>query len=311
MNKRLRPALIAVASIGLTSGYVYAPEGLAAQQAVAEPAAERTETGDSRSMLWKAEGENGTVYLLGSIHLLTPDVYPLDPAIENAFTDADRVVFEVHMDSITQRAPEMLALGTYTDGRTLETELSPETYALARAALPEYGLSAEQVALFEPWLLALTLSSIEWQKAGLQAEYGLDMYFTGKAKEAGKALGALETAEFQLNLFDRLDPAEQETFLRSTLDQLDKTAQMMDEATAAWQAGDTRRIDELMNESLGEYPSIYAKLLTERNHNWMPRIETFLRGSEDVLVVVGAAHLVGEDGVVTLLKNRGYEVEQL
>ncbi|MBX6365057.1 MAG: TraB/GumN family protein [Gemmatimonadetes bacterium] len=281
----------------------------AAPRAAASPA---TVAGaPARHILWKVTGAHATVYLLGSVHLLTPDAYPLAPAIERAFAAADRVVLEADLDSLQARAPELVLRGRLPEGQTLRAVLSPETYALLEAKLGAYGLPVAMVEGVKPWLLALMLSQLEYQKVGLRPEYGVDMHYARAAREAGKALGALESADVQLGLFDGLSPADQETFLRSTLERLDSTGVDVRRIADAWKAGDAETLESLVNREIAPYPGLAAALLADRNARWVPQIEAMLRGGEDVLVVVGAGHLVGRGGVVALLRAKGYRVERL
>ncbi|HET9984198.1 MAG TPA: TraB/GumN family protein [Longimicrobiales bacterium] len=281
---------------------------LPAQTATArKPAA----VASGKHILWKVTGARGTVYLLGSVHLLTPDAYPMAPAIESAFSGAKRVVFEANLDSLQARAPELVLRGRLPEGQTLRSVLSPETYALLESKLQAYGMAPEMVQGMKPWLLALLLSQFEFQKAGLQPQYGIDLHYKEEAQKAGKALGSLESTDFQLGIFDGFAPVDQETFLRSTLTQLDSTGVVMLRIKDAWKAGDAVALESWVNRNTAPYPAISAALLTDRNRRWVPQIEAMLKGGEDVLVVVGAGHLVGRDGVVALLRAKGYRVEQL
>jgi len=164
---------------------------------------------------------------------------------------------------------------------------------------------------FEPWMVAMMLSQMEWAAVGLQAQHGIDLHFEGRAQRDGKGLGSLEPVDFQLSLLDGFSPAHQVDLLRQSLDDLPRMGEMMDGMVAAWRAGDAATIDGLMNGSMGRYPQLYTTMLTDRNAAWVPQIEQLLRGTDDVLVVVGAAHLVGEHSVVAMLRQRGYAVDQL
>lgn len=288
--------LLAVLIAGSATGSLPAP--LAAQ------------AGGGEHLLWRVQHQGNTVYLAGSIHALTADAYPLGAAFDEAFADADRLVFEVDMDSLTARAPEMLTLGMYTDGRTLRDALAPETWQMLEAALPGYGMPPQVVSALEPWLVAMMLTQIEFQKAGMSPEYGVDMYFHKRAAQAGKPVAGLETVDFQMGLFDELSEEQQETFLRMTLAQLDSTPQMISGMRSAWLAGDAAEMARI-TDTMREYPAFHHKLLTARNEAWLPQIERLIKGDEDVLVVVGAGHLVGAEGVVAMLRERGYQVEQM
>jgi uncharacterized protein len=270
---------------------------------------------DARSILYRVEGASGTtVYMLGSIHLLSADAYPLPQPVQNAYADAERVYFETSLDSLMARQTELAMRGMYQGGKTLRSELPADLYAQVEAAAPALaamGLTMPVLDRMEPWLVGMMFQAVEWQKAGLTPEHGVDIHFSGRAKEDGKPTGGFETVEFQLSMFDGMTPEEQASFLRQSLEDAPGTAEQMRQIVAAWRAGDAQGIDAIMNESLDESPALYARLLTDRNAAWVPQIEQMLRGSDDVLVVVGTAHLVGEHSVVEMLRQRGYTVEQL
>jgi len=164
---------------------------------------------------------------------------------------------------------------------------------------------------FEPWMVALMLNQLEWARIGLRAEDGIDVHFEARAERDGKGVGALEWVDFQLSLMDGLTPDQQVEQLRQTLDDLPGTQARMDSVTAAWRAGDADALARLINTNLARDPRLYARMLTDRNAAWVPQIEEMLRGTEDVLVVVGAAHLVGEHSVAAMLRSRGHVVEQM
>lgn len=270
---------------------------------------------EPRSILYRVEGASGaTVYMLGSIHLLSADAYPLPQPVQRAYADAERVYFETSLDSLMSRQQEMAMRGMYPAGKSLRGEIPADLYAQVEAAAPRLaglGVTMPVLDRMEPWMVALLFQSVEWQKAGMLPEHGVDMHFSGRAKQDGKPVGGLESVEFQMGLFDNMSAEEQAAFLRQSLEDLSDTSEQMRRLVAAWRAGDAAAIDAIMNESMGEAPALYARMLTDRNAAWVPQIEQLLRGADDVLVVVGAAHLVGEQSVVEMLRQRGYAVEQL
>lgn len=269
----------------------------------------------ARTLLYRVEGASGaTVYMLGSIHLLSADAYPLPQPVQNAYQDAERVIFETSLDSLMSRQQEMAMRGMYPAGKSLRGEIPADLYAQVEAAAPSLapmGVTMPVLDRMEPWMVAILFQAVEWQKAGMVPEHGVDMHFSGRAKQDQKPVGGLEPVEFQLGLFDSFTPEEQVDFLRQTLRDLGQMGEQMRRVVAAWRAGDAEAIDAIMNESMDESPALYARMLTDRNAAWVPQIEQMLRGGDDVLVVVGAAHLVGDDSVVQMLRQRGYTVEQL
>ena len=267
-----------------------------------------------RNVLYRVEGPSGaTIYMLGSIHLLTADAYPLAAPVEAAYADAERVFFEVNLDSLTARASELMPKALLQTG-TLREAIPADLYAQVEQAVQPYasqGLSMAVLDRFEPWMVAMLFGQLEWAKAGMQPQHGIDVHFEGRAQRDGKPLGSLESVDFQLGLMDGFTGEQQVEFLRQTLEDLPRTGELMGGIVSAWRAGDVAAIDSLMNRSMGRYPAVYTRMLTDRNAAWVPQIEQLLRGTDDVLVVVGAAHLVGDDSVVEMLRRRGYTVEQL
>ena len=266
----------------------------------------------SKSFLWKVQSKKNAVYILGSVHFLKKEHYPLPKAIEDAFADAKRLVLEIDIEGlgleITQR---MMLKAIYDNGKTLQESISKEAFTLAGKRAKELGLDIYMLNQFEPWYVALTLATLKLQNLGFNPNYGVDKYFSMKAKETGKEIASLETLEYQIDLFDRMSPATQELLLLQTLRDLDVMEKEFNRIIGAWAGGDAKTLEALLLKSFREFPEIHQKLVSERNRNWLHKIENFLAHNENFIVVVGAGHLVGKDGVIELLKEKGYLVEQL
>jgi len=261
--------------------------------------------------LWEVSGGNGTVHLLGSIHLLRPDVYPLDPTIYEVFDSADVVVFELDAAELAKAAPAMMARGTYGSGRTIADDLPADLVSELERRGQELSFPPAMLRGMKPWFAAMTLSALVLQRAGFQATSGIDAHFHQRAATAGKRTMGLETAEDQLSALDGLSAEAQVVFVQRTLADLDSAAAKLDHSTALWQAGDVDALAAMMAESMRGQPELEERLLTNRNRNWVPQIEALLRSGERAMVIVGLAHLVGEGSVVDLLEKRGYTVRQL
>jgi uncharacterized protein YbaP (TraB family) len=279
---------------------------LVAMLAVADAASART-------FAWKVTGKGGAIYLVGSVHVLTPDFYPLDPALEAAYKDSDLLVEEVDMAELLDPASQMAALsrGMLTGDQTLDKLLSPATLALVKKATGDLGAAGGPLMRFKPWMLAIALQGFELQKVGFDPELGLDKHFYDRAKEQGKAVQGLETAEYQISRFDTMTMEQQDRMLAQTLKELDTEIASVGKLTAAWKSGDAPAVERIVLADLKSDPQMYQRLLVERNKNWLPKIEALFAGRGRALVVVGAAHLVGPDGVLAMLKAKGYTVEQL
>lgn len=265
----------------------------------------------AKHMLFRVRGPNGaTLYLLGSVHLLSQDASALPPEVDSAFDHAKTVSLETSVDSVAMRAQELMMRGRFSNGATLRSTLSPSSLPKVDSLLRSYGLTLDQVNGFKPWFVSMLLSQVAMQRMGFQAQYGVDMQLNARAKQAGKPVLGLERPDFQLGLFDQLSAADQEQML---VDGTPPAQAAKDLATIrdAWSIGNVAALDSLLNRRLDTAPGLRTALLVNRNRNWIPKLEQMIRGKDDALVVVGAGHLVGKDGVLELLKARGYTIEQM
>ena len=272
----------------------------------------QTAAGAGKSFLWKVTAGDKVAYLAGSIHLLSADVYPLSAAFERAFAASPTLVEEIDLgeaDSVAA-APALLRRGMYLDGRNFDASVSRETAALVSARLKETGMPVQMFQMMKPWMVMLTISALEAQKAGLEARFGLDKHFYDRAMAAGKTIVGLETLESQIDRLDTMPEALQEQLLRSTLSELETSRTNLKAIIAAWRRGDAAAIERTTLSDFTKYPAAYRSLIVERNLNWIPQIQVCLTKTEPCLVVVGAAHLVGPDGLLALLQRKGYRLDQ-
>jgi uncharacterized protein len=269
--------------------------------------------GESKATLWKVRGDHNSVYLLGSIHVLSKQVYPLKPALERAFDDADQVVFEIDLTRFDQKSfsKEFSRTAYYPPGQSLSSKLTPETIELLNRVLPSYGLSLKRVEHLRPWYLAEALSSRTLESAGFTNRLGVDLYFYRKAKAAGKPMLGLETLRDQAEIFDRFNDRQNEQYLLSTISGLPEYAEMIRRLVNAWKDGDVRLLDRLLNQDKQADPITHETLFSRRNSKWVPEIERFAHANGNYLIIVGAGHLVGDDGVVAQLRRAGFSVQQL
>ena len=267
----------------------------------------------NRDFIWKASRGQSVVYLVGSVHLLSKDYYPLSPALDKAFKECDLLVEELHLGQMAQVESQMTILmrGMLPAGQTLDKVVSPATFKLVSERVKSLGLPIEPLTRFKPWALALTLLGLEWQAAGFDAELGLDKHFFDQAVAAGKEVQGLETIEFQISRFDEMTMEEQDRMLASTLRELETEKAAVTTLADAWKAGDAATVEKIVLQELRKEPGMYRRLLVDRNKDWIPKIEALFSRKGRSFVVVGAAHLVGPDGVLALLKAKGYKIEQL
>lgn len=267
----------------------------------------------AKNFLWEVKSDQATVYLFGSIHYAKASMYPLDAAIEDAFARSPSLVLEINPLKIDQAglAEQILAEGMYTGKRTIRDDLSPEVFAMLEEYARGAGLPIEAFLGMKPAVLTLTLSSLEFTRQGYDPQQGIDLYFARKAGES-KPILELETVKEQLDMLLGLPDAS--LLLMYTIRDLDKTGEQIGEIVRLWKAGDAEGMDEaIVAESLREEPRvapILEKILFERNVTITGKIKGYLSSGRSCFVVVGAAHFIGDRGIVKLLEKEGYRVRQ-
>jgi uncharacterized protein YbaP (TraB family) len=266
-----------------------------------------------KSCLWSIQTQSNKFYLLGSLHVLKQDAYPLAAAIGSAYANCRKIVFETDIAALQEPAMQakMLQLGLYPEGQNLLQNLDGRTRQLLERKMNALGLPLEQFARFKPWLLSLTLATLELQRLGFNPNYGLDVHFFNKARTDAKEIGFLEPAEFQLNLLGNMVKKDQIAFLNQTLKDLEVVNELAADLVKLWKSGNANGLHELLFRSFKDYPDLYDRLLIQRNKKWVEEIEALMQENKNVLFVVGAGHLVGPESIVDLLMKRGYKVKQL
>jgi len=280
----------------------------------AVPAAELAKPA-GKSFLWKVQAKGGTAYLFGSVHLARPDSYPLPRQVEDSFARSGTLALEADPDAaMAEDLQQRLIRSAFYPGTdTLRRHLSQDTFDLAGRQLEQLGLSIEQFARSKPWFLAMTIEVAALQRLGYLPENGLDLYFAGKAR-GGKKIVELESFDYQLQLLNGFNDRDQELFLLYTIQEQASTRERMAELMQAWQSGDAESMEKIVLKAVNDAPEtrpIYEKLYYQRNRELAVKVEQLLRSEENSFIVVGAAHLVGPEGIVALLKRKGYRVEQL
>ena len=265
-----------------------------------------------KSLLWKVSRDHKSIFLLGSIHYLRKENYPLNRAILDAFDASKRLILEIDLNNTPAGAAQRVTLqkAMYPDGSTLAQNVSPEAYRLTAKRAAELGIDMQVIEPMKPWFVALTILSVKLQRMGLNPKLGVDYHLAERAKRDGKPTSGLETLEFQLSIFDRLSKREQELMLRETAAEVERIDQNINGIVNSWLAGDGDRLATLLLAEMRRYPELYQKIILDRNQRWLEEIARLVQQGSDAMVVVGAAHLVGKDGVVGMLAARGFEVEQ-
>lgn len=260
--------------------------------------------------VWAVHGKSNTLYLVGTIHAL-PANETLPINIKHAYDDAKQLLLEVDTDTLDPFAAQaaMLSIGVLPPGQTLQQQLDADTYRQLQSAAGNAGMDLALFANLQPWLAAVLIEQLELTRLGYSVESGIEMQLTAQAKTDNKPIRGLETLEEQLNVFAQLDRAGQRDYLRYTLSELKDMPAELDALLVAWHNGDETQLRNLLQAGLSANPKLFNALTTDRNHRWLVVLKSLLSNEHDnYLVAVGALHLIGDDGVVSLLRKAGYTV---
>jgi len=272
----------------------------------------------AQGLWWRVEGADGqTGYLGGSIHVGSEAMYPLPEAVMVAFRQADVLVVEIDIlnTGVLEVLGKLLREGVYLDGTTLESRLDTETWALLEQVLAEFELPEWMFRWQKPWFAALNISLLAFREAGYREDLGVDHFFLESAAASDKPVLELETVEQQLRLFSRLSATEQEMFLRQTLLDLEQGPHYLAAIIAAWQAGDSEAMAQLILQQFdtpsAEGGRLHRLFIEDRNRTMAEGVQAVMEDGSTPFVVVGAGHLVGATGLVALFREAGYRVKPL
>jgi len=263
--------------------------------------------------MWEVAGASNSVYLLGSIHLLRSQDYPLPTAFDAAYDDAEVLIMEVDMDDMDPLAAQaaFTQYGVLQDDTTLRDLMGDELYVEATAAAESIDIPLDMLSKTEPWYAAMTIEIMMLSRIGFNPTLGIEMHMMSKASRDGKTIEGFETVEEQIQFLDGMSLQAQQDMLLSTLAESAKLGEMMDELIDAWRHGDIAQLEAGMLDELAKHQELNKALVTDRNLRWVGQIEGLLDDKDDYLIIVGALHLIGPSGVPDQLKSIGYDVQQL
>lgn len=260
-----------------------------------------------------SKGENST-YLLGTFHLLNASDHPLPAEFQQAYNAASSIYFEADLQAAQSPEFQMKFFKAISapSGSTLQTLIKPETYMALEAFMAKKQMLITNFAPFSPAGSALMLTMAEYQKLGMMPEYGVDQLFFSRAQGDGKTIGHLETIDEQLSFIANLGKGQEDEMIMSTITELNTLEKSVGDLKKAWRSGNSKQLDKIsLKEMREKFPDTYAEMIVNRNNKWMPEIEAMLADKPTEAVMVGALHLVGPDGLIELLKKKGYKVTQL
>jgi len=258
--------------------------------------------------LWEIEGPKATHYLLGSLHLLPEAAAQLPDALERAYLRADELMFESDIGTLSAPDTQLKLLAAAKAERPLKASIAPPLYERLRHRAESVQMPMTVCEPFRAWFCALTLELFSYQSEGFRPEYGIDQQFYRRAIADDKPLHWLEELPAHLALFTAMPEAQAEQFLAATVDELTGAGSEPAELLRMWQAGDSAALEQMTAELKTQAPALYERLLVARNRAWLPRLQAALDGPAVQLVVVGAAHLYGPDGLIALLQQKGYRL---
>jgi uncharacterized protein YbaP (TraB family) len=265
------------------------------------------------SPVWKIVKGDHHLFIGGTVHVLSKADYPLPEAFEDAYREAAVIVFEA--DPRELQTPEfqkvLLSRATYPPGRDLTMDLDDNTERELMQYLTSRGMPTDNIMRFKAGMVSITLTMIELQRLGL-AGTGVDEFFSLRALQDQKTVAGLETADQQLEFIATMGEGQEDAMIAYTLRQVEELPALMQAMKEAWRTGNNDKMEAVAMKPLEQdFPAVHEQFVTDRNAAWLPRIETMLQGAPVELVLVGALHLVGDEGLLELLKARGYTVQNL
>jgi len=265
----------------------------------------------TRHALWKIEDGRKPVYLLGSIHILRHQNYPLERPIEDAFDEARVVAFEIDLEEARAAlARPKPGAAPAAKRRSLRSQVSPATYQSVVRYLEGSGYPGTVFDQLPAPFVAGALVQMEMRLLGFDPQWGVDAYFYRRARKYGKTIVPLETVDEQLEALGDLSDRGSDQLVQAALQDVGGLRTMLRDLIRAWKGGETDRLVTLVNGSFDDRPEIYQRVLVERNARWIPKIEALMAGDVPALVIVGTGHLVGSDSVVAMLEAKGHVVRQ-
>jgi len=287
MNLTTRCLLPVIATLGL------------ALPAKAEPA------------LWEVRDDDSAIWIFGSFHILPEGAAWRTGLFDSILADADSVVFEtdVRPAAVAQVGAEAFVRGVYVDGTMLTDALDEATEARLREKAAAINLPMGSILAMRPWMATNTITVQALAAEGFGAE-GVEFVLQPELPDA--RLSFLETGQQQLDVLAGAPEDEQLAMLTSTLDQLDGLSKMMDKMLGSWVDGTPEELGDLFLMEMGGFEEAFLeRLIYARNRNWIAPLEAMLAEGQENLVIVGAAHLIGDGSVLHLLEQAGYEVERI
>ena len=265
--------------------------------------------------MWRVTDQAGhTLYLAGSVHALRPSDYPFPAAYEKAYAASSSVAFETDLALKGNQWDKAMGMAAvYPKNDHLKDHVDPRTYAYILRVIGNVHGSTEpekQIEHFRPWAIAFMLESPGGIQ-GVNTRYGVEPYFIQKAKRDGKPMAGLVPLDEHIAVFGKMSDADSEAVLLLSFIHLNTVGKTFERMVSAWRRGDLEAVEKMEEDEYRDAPSVRQRMLTDRNRRWLPKLEESLRSGKTSMVIVGTAHMAGDQGLPALLRARGYQVEQL
>ena len=265
------------------------------------------------SPVWLVESNGNRLFLAGTIHILRASDYPLPGAFDKAYKQSQILSFETDIGESASPAfqQRLLQALTLKQGQSFRNFISAKTYAKLDAAFKSNNLDINQFSRFKPPMVALTLTLIELKKLGASG-HGVDQSYFQKAQQDNKKTLALEGLQQQIDFIANMGKGQEDLMMQQTLEDISTLNAQFSSMVNGWRKGDLKQLKEILVDPMQkDFETLYQELLVKRNLNWLPQIHQYLKTPATEMVLVGSAHLVGEDGLIKHLTSAGYKVTQL
>ena len=264
---------------------------------------------NSAPFLWEIKGPQTTHYLMGSVHMLPAESQPLPSELLAAYGKADAVVFETDLAALSDPQTQMSMLASANAPKGIKPLIGAALYKKLGERTKALELPLDTTCdHYKPWFCAMTLEVVNFARNGYQPQYGLDQVFYLRARDDNKPIHWLEAPAKHLQIFTAMPNKLATEFLSATLDELGDAKQAPTELFRMWRESDVVALEKIAHEMKRARPRAYERMLATRTRAWIAPLKKLLNSTERQLIVVGAAHAVGRDGLLTLLRKAGYEI---
>ena len=261
--------------------------------------------------IWYVRDHDSTLYLFGTVHLLSADFDWIRSDLESIFRESGTIFFEIDTDDSAQIQASVLtqSLGFRSDGLRLSSELDSYQLKLLDAAANNGGLPVATLDNMKPWLASEFLTVAAAAQAGLSPELSADEALKSRAAAQGKNVIYLDTMEGQITRAASQPDFVQMMLLNDTLEGFNTLGDELTKVAQAWSVGRTDYLTrELIFETKNRSPDIYQTFFDDVNRAWVTPLTRFMEDGGTGFAAVGIGHLLGEDSLQELMADQGYEV---